>query len=142
MPRYEFACQDCDITEDFFAPMSEGPPKKVDCPKCTEAMYHVMGGNFILKGGGWPSKDFNKGDRDLVQAREETDAQFEEDNRNQRIVEEVTTTRRKGRKATDSIKSDTPQKWSDYTDAMKKGYRPKEKKSYEITAMKGANISG
>lgn len=138
MPRYAFECE-CGHEEEFFRPIAEGPPKEVECPGCSGSMYHVMGCNFRLKGDGWPSKDFNKGDRDLVQAREETDAQFEEDSRNQRIVEDVTKTRRKGRKASDGLKSDNPQKWSDYEDAMKKGYRPKEKKSYEITAMKELN---
>lgn len=138
MPRYEFACE-CGHKEEFFRPMKEGPPKQVDCPECDDSMYHVMCCNFRLKGDGWPSKGFKNEEYELVKAREETDNQLAEDDRNQRIVEDVTKTRRKGRKATDGLKSDNPQKWNDYEDAMKKGHRPKEKKSYEIKAMKELN---
>lgn len=142
MPRYEFCCSECNSTEEFFRPIKEGPPKKVECPGCSGSMYHVMGCNFQLKGDGWPSKELNKGDRELAKAREETDNQLAEDSRNQRIVEDVAKTRREGRKATNQLVRNNPQKWNDYNDAMKKGYRPKEKKSYEIKAMKGVDVSG
>ncbi len=129
--RYEFICDNCGNKKEFFNPISEGPPKEVTCDQCNDFMRHVFGGNFILRGTGWPGKDLKAAERAMDQSREKNEAQASEDNSKQRIVEEVTAERRKGREATRKLKEEKPQKMTDYKKAIKDGYRAKPK-SYEI----------
>ena len=67
MPNYYFECEECGLEKDFYKPIEEGPPKDVSCPICIEVdenikMNHVLGGAFILKGDGWPGKEFKSRD--------------------------------------------------------------------------------
>lgn len=132
--RYEFICDECGAEQEFYKSIKEGPPKKVLCTECTAAsggakvfMRHVLGGNFILKGEGWAGKDLKKAERKNAEANEQTEAMLKRDADNQRIVEEVTEVRRKGKAATDQLKRDKPQKFKDYESAMAEGYRAKPK---------------
>ena len=101
------------------------------CPNCEIKMSQVFGGNFILKGDGWPGKDMNRDKRAAQIEDEKNIAQLQEDQRNQRIVDEVMVERRKGSKASAEYRKNNPQKIKDYEAAVEKGYRPKKAKSYE-----------
>ena len=129
--RYEFECPECGQMEEFFNSIHDGPPGEVSCAHCEVLMHHNMGGNFVLKGDGWAGKDMKKSESATVQAKEESEHQIAEDKRNQRIVDEVTKTRRKGSRATQMLESSQPQKMKDYQEAIKKGYRA-EGKSYQV----------
>lgn len=138
--RYEFICDDCGTSKEFQRPMSEGPPKVVICDVCTDSgdkevfMRHEFGGNFILKGDGWAGKDLKQREYKSSESAEQTEHQLNEDNRNQRIVEEVSAERRKGSKASREFQKHNPQKMVDYDAAIKKGYRAKNPKSYTANA--------
>ncbi|MHA2215702.1 MAG: hypothetical protein ACXADW_02850 [Candidatus Hodarchaeales archaeon] len=64
----------------------------------------------------------------MAEEKEKNEQQSIEDERNQRVVDEVTQVRRKGKKASEKLRQESPQKWSDYNKAMKKGHRAKRKK--------------
>lgn len=123
---YEFICE-CGNKLEFNNPIKEGPPKEVWCEKCNNKMTQEFCTNFVLKGDGWAGKDLKKRNYEASREKEKMEAQFSEDARNQRIVNDVTDIRRKGKKATEKLKKDNPQKFKDYQDAMKKGYRAKTK---------------
>ena len=55
MPTYEYACENCGHEFEREQRITEDPIKK--CPQCGEekARRMIVGGNFILKGGGWES---------------------------------------------------------------------------------------
>lgn len=127
MPRYEFVCDGCGCVEEFIRSIREGPPKDIDCSICFEPMRHVMACNFILKGTGWPGKDAKSREYAVAKSKETCDAEHAEQQRDQRLVDEVLEVRRKGRKATDTLKRDNPQKWKDYSDALKRGARGTKK---------------
>lgn len=129
---YEFECTECGLLQDIEAPMKDGPPEIVPCPICDHEMNRVFSCNFILKGSNWPGKDIKRVN-DIGEAREQVDAQMAEDARNQRIVDEVISVRRKGAKATEEFKKSNPQKFADYESAINKGYRAKAK-SYNVKA--------
>lgn len=124
---YNFECECGAEFETVNIPIKDGPPKEVVCINCGEKMSQVFGGNFVLKGD-WPGKLLKKRSYDSGAAKERNDQQFEDDKRNDRIVEECLETRRKGRKAVEQEKAKNPQKWKDYADATKKGHRAKKKK--------------
>ena len=136
MPTYYFECEKCGASEEFVRSIKEGPPKGVHCVLCEQVdnelveMIHQLGCNFVLKGDGWPSKEF-KGDHAFGIVKDQTDDQMREDSRNQRIVDEVTSVRRQGRAASDDMKKNNPQKYADYQSAVNKGYRAKPK-SYSV----------
>jgi len=127
--NYYFICDNCGHNTEFKKSMKEGPPYNVDCDQCSKQMRHELGGNFILKGNGWPSKDINKSQYLSGQMREENDQKHLEDQRNNRLVDEVLQVRRKGKKAMKQFSTDNPQKIKDYKSALKKGYRAKNNKS-------------
>ena len=130
---YEFCCTFCGNTEEFIRSMAKGPPKEVNCELCKEIngtvspMRHIIGGNFILKGAGWPGKELKSRDRAMDKSKEENNNQLAEDKKNQRIVDEVMDIRRKGTKATKDLRENDPQRFADYKAAIKKGYRAKAK---------------
>lgn len=132
--RYEFECEKCVIIIEHYLPITEGPGS-IDCPKCGEKMRHLLGCNFILKGDNWAGKDLKKRERAMDKSREENDAQLDEDNSNQRIVEEVTAVRRQGSNASRKLREENPQKMKDYKKAIKRGYRAKPK-SYNLKVKK------
>ncbi len=55
MPTYEYACEACGHEFEREQRITEDAIKK--CPKCgkPKARRMIVGGNFILKGGGWES---------------------------------------------------------------------------------------
>jgi len=58
---YEYFCEKCETVLEADFPFGKAP-KKIDC-ECGESCERFYGDmNFILKGGGWPSKkiSFNK----------------------------------------------------------------------------------
>lgn len=132
---YHFECEDCEIIEEVQESIQDGPPFLVSCPGCGEKMNQIYGCNFILKGNNWPGKDLKKREYNMTKEKEKMEAQFSEDARNQRIVEEVTEVRRQGRAAIQKLAEDKPQKLADYHDAFKKGHRAKGK-SYKAKDVK------
>ncbi len=129
--RYEFQCSGCGEVKEFFASIHDGPPSDVKCIQCGWLMIHQLSCNFILKGDGWAGKDLKKSETAREVAREKNDAQLDEDNRSQRVVDEVMDVRRQGKKASEQLKKDKPQKIAEYREATKKGYRAKQK-SYKL----------
>lgn len=57
MPTYDYQCSSCGNVHEEFLSISETP--RIKCPKCKSKCKRVLlsGGNFILKGSGWPSKE-------------------------------------------------------------------------------------
>jgi len=41
MPLYEFECEPCGVTEEFFASMAKGPPKGKKCRSCESPLVRV-----------------------------------------------------------------------------------------------------
>ena len=124
---YHFSCNDCEITVEINRSMDKGPGKK-RCPECKKTMCQEFGGNFILKGEGFPGKDLNKRKYKAAEAREKNDQEYIDQGREQKVVDEVMNVRRKGKKAKEELQKDKPQKWKEYIDASKKGVRAKKKK--------------
>src|SRR5690606_30566312 len=124
---YEFYCDKCNINKEINKPMKDGPGIVI-CDNCDTKMNQVFGANFILQGDGWPGKDMKKRSYESEKNKEMIDHTHAEMNREQRVVDEVMEVRRKGRKATEQLKKENPQKWNDYLGAMKKGVRASKKK--------------
>lgn len=131
MALYEFKCSECENVEQFRKSIKEGPPKKVIC-KCGNEMCQNFCTNFVLKGNGWPGKELKKANYESGKSIEKINHDYDEMNRDKRIVNEVTAIRRKGRKARDQFVKDHPQKWKDYIDAVKKGTQPSDRKVLKV----------
>jgi putative FmdB family regulatory protein len=126
MPIYEFCCDNCGKIMELYRSFKKGPPSTIYCLSCHQKMHQVFNCNFILKGDDWPGKSLKERKYKAAEQREKTDQQFTEDKRNDRVVNEVTEVRRKGKKAKKQLQKDNPQKWHDYMNAMQKGHRAKK----------------
>jgi len=59
---FDFGCKQCEVRFEVDFRVGEAPAH-IECPDCgSEAKRQFTSCNFILKGGGWPSKkgSFNK----------------------------------------------------------------------------------
>ena len=58
---FEYHCTECEEVFDVNFRIGQAPPTVV-CPECQGESKRLFSCNFILKGGGWPSKKgrFNK----------------------------------------------------------------------------------
>jgi predicted nucleic acid-binding Zn ribbon protein len=124
--RYEFLCDECELIYEVQASIRDGPPEVI-CEECEQKCHQNYGCNFILKGNGWPSKDIHKGDYLAKQEREKEEGEQQDKDRKQRIVNEVMSVRRQGRKAKRQFKKDNPQKYHEYEKAMTEGIKADKK---------------
>ena len=126
MPIYLFVCDICRKQREIKESIKKPVPRPPRCDTCGHIMNRVFECNFILKGTGWPGKSLKKRQYESAEEKEKNDQQWIEDQRNQRTVDEVIKIRRKGRKAIEQFKKEHPQKYYDYVEAMKKGYRSRK----------------
>jgi len=59
MPTYDYVCQACEASFEFFQPMSESPKRK--CPTCGKLKLKRLigaGGGLIFKGSGFYLTDY------------------------------------------------------------------------------------
>ena len=59
---YDYRCSECEAVFEMVFPVGKAE-KQVECPECGKVAKRAFTScNFILKGGGWPSKKgrFNK----------------------------------------------------------------------------------
>ena len=125
--RYHMVC-DCGYEEDVFQSIKVGPPKKMECPECSDKMYQdLSGGSFILKGS-WPGKDIKR-THDNGFAREQNDERMHDMKRKQQAVDETMEARRKGRKESAEFKKHNQKTWDVANKAMSEGVRPTKKQS-------------
>ncbi len=61
MPTYIFLCDDCELYDEVYASLKDGPPNH-KCLNCNLDMYQDFSasGGFILKGSGWAGKDIKR----------------------------------------------------------------------------------
>lgn len=120
---YEFKCKNGHLRE-YCISIKYGPPINVKCD-CGESMSQEFGTNFILKGDGWAGKDLKKNEYESKQSVEQMENMISEDDRAQRIANEVAEVRRNGKAAVKQFKADNPQKYKEYTQGLKKGIKGK-----------------
>jgi putative FmdB family regulatory protein len=60
MPTYEYLCQDCGKTVEFFQSIKE--PPQTECPTCKGELKRLVskGGGIIFKGAGFYENDYKK----------------------------------------------------------------------------------
>ena len=60
MPTYEYKCQNCEKTFEFFQKMSDAP--KTTCPSCNGTLKRLIGTGMtpIFKGSGFYETDYKK----------------------------------------------------------------------------------
>ena len=62
MPLYDFKCAKCLLIVGTLQPYSKSPPR---CPDCGgETTRLIRASSFVLKGGGWASEGYSKGDKE------------------------------------------------------------------------------
>lgn len=61
MPTYDFVCRACGKKQERFQSIKDDSSPEC-CGKPTERV--ISGGQFILKGGGWPGKEIKRGSED------------------------------------------------------------------------------
>lgn len=120
---YEFVCPSGHKRE-YCESIQYGPPKNVICD-CGYKMHQVFSAGFILKGEGWPGKSLKEMDYKSGAAKEEMEDLIANENREQRIADEVAQVRRQGKKATRKLKEENPAKYKEYIKGLKKGVRGK-----------------
>ena len=123
---YEFKCKNGHSRE-YCISIKYGPPINVKCD-CGELMSQEFGGNFILKGDNWPGKDLKRREYESKQSIEQIETMISEEDRAQRIANEVANIRRQGKNAFKQFKKDNPQKYKDYKDGIKRGIKGKQTK--------------
>ena len=60
MPTYDYFCNKCDKTHEFFQSMSDAPVEK--CPSCNNKLRRLVSGGtgLIFKGSGFYLTDYSK----------------------------------------------------------------------------------
>ena len=60
MPTYDYFCNKCDKTHEFFQSMSDSPVEK--CPSCNNKLRRLVSGGtgLIFKGSGFYLTDYSK----------------------------------------------------------------------------------
>ncbi|MCK5617416.1 hypothetical protein KAR91_86940 [Candidatus Pacearchaeota archaeon] len=103
--RYVFLCDECMISVEFYRTLKEGPPpeksEERNCPECQNEMRHDFGGNFILKGDGWPGKTITR-DNEGTTTSAKAEKMFHKHDVARKEGDEVLSERRKG---TESFKT-------------------------------------
>jgi len=125
MPIYQYLCESCDCYTEVFSKIKDGPPAKVDCNNCGGKTHQIFSAGFILKGDNWPGKSLKERDYKSGVAKEEMEDIIANENRTQRIADEVAQVRRQGKKATRKLKEENPAKYKEYIQGLKKGVRGK-----------------
>jgi len=92
------------IIKESESPISKGPPETI-CD-CGQKMFQEFGGNFILCGDidSWAGKSLKKRKYESAKSKEKMENTISENDRDQRVVNEVMEARRKGRKAVSELK--------------------------------------
>jgi len=124
--RYEFRCHKCGFIQEINRPIKEGPPEFLVCPICDDKMYNVLGGNFILKGDGWPGKSIKlERTGEDPKAIEKTEKMRDELRAAQELSNEVLAERRKGTRHWREYKKKHPDKVEKYYQNLARGIRGK-----------------
>ena len=77
--RYQYQCEKCELTFDLDFAMGKAP-KTAKCECGEQAQRYYGGVSFILKGGGWPSKNL-KFNADQTQKNKDAGKRMEKNRR-------------------------------------------------------------
>lgn len=96
MPFYEYYCKKCDKSYEFFQGISEDP--KTNCEVCDGKLKKLISlSSFHLKGTGWYTTDYAKGNGQGTASIEKTngDAKSKENKENKKKSKPEKTTEKK-----------------------------------------------
>ena len=126
MPRYEFECDKCGFTDEYFYKVSQ-LPDSLECIECGAPMFRVYTCNFLLNGPDWPGKSLKLSHEHIV-GLGMNDEFIDKADIAKKESEEILKQRRKGTKSWQEYQRHNAKKVERYKKNLRKGVKGKNGK--------------